>query len=337
MYCSKCGNKLTTNAKFCFSCGNEVSDQQEREERINQPTEVELGSQINNEVAHTLEDPSFVTMEQPMIEQTLPSENVEQIKLKTFVGKKYDYYNEKWKLMELKKNQQSWNWAAFFFSPIWFGYRRMYGPMFIILGLYLSFDAFFYFIEYEFSDESLFKSPIYYLQMSIAVISGLFGNYFYKKHAQKKISLVDQLHKDIPLTERFVLYKDKGGGKLSGIFAAIGTIVALAVISLSLFPTNIDIIDSVRQGEFEEFEGVTVEEAFEEFFRNTEWNLITREKNNTIVEFEGDALLHSNFVRVNIRFLVDDDYFEVQSITADGERLTPFEENELFEAIYEDY
>ena len=63
----------------------------------------------------------------------------EREELRIFVGKNADYYISKWE--EIADTKISWNWAAFLFGLLWFGYRKMYPHAFgfMIFSLLLQF------------------------------------------------------------------------------------------------------------------------------------------------------------------------------------------------------
>lgn len=70
-----------------------------------------------------------------------PNEEVSGTKaeyLAAIVGSKTPYYLPRFRRMSRNGSNLSWNWAAFFFGPYWFLYRKMYG----IGTLYLALQIF---------------------------------------------------------------------------------------------------------------------------------------------------------------------------------------------------
>ncbi len=53
---------------------------------------------------------------------------------KTFVGPNGTYYDERWRWMEWRGRNQSWNWAAALTLGGWLAYRRMYALAAVYLG-----------------------------------------------------------------------------------------------------------------------------------------------------------------------------------------------------------
>src|SRR5699024_12101678 len=92
--CSRCGTELVGDKEFCDRC---TTDEQ--------TDETDNGNE-------------FVTA------------------LKNYIGKNKDYYLKKWKLDSEGKPTKtlSMNWAGFFLTVFWAGYRKMYGLILIIFG-----------------------------------------------------------------------------------------------------------------------------------------------------------------------------------------------------------
>ena len=56
------------------------------------------------------------------------------ISTKTFVGPNGTYYDERWRLMEWRGSNRSWNWSAALSFGGWLAYRRLYGAAAIYVG-----------------------------------------------------------------------------------------------------------------------------------------------------------------------------------------------------------
>lgn len=97
--------------------------------------------------------------------------------LRLFVGEKYDdYYGKKFRRFSEGKGSITWNWAAFFFGPMWFLYRRMYllGGLLFLLALFLNLP------------------PLQFFALALALCIGLFGNVAYYKHAVRRIKNLNE-------------------------------------------------------------------------------------------------------------------------------------------------
>ena len=77
--------------------------------------------------------------------------------LMKFVGKKYPYYDAKWQ--KSKDNKPAWNFAAFFFSAFWLGYRKMYMPLAIMIGLFFLIDLILFLFNYQYDPNTWLDAP----------------------------------------------------------------------------------------------------------------------------------------------------------------------------------
>ena len=137
-------------------------------------------------------------------------------RLNGFVGEKAKTYRRKWKIHEssdfhLSKTTSfhfTWNWASFFFSTSWLGYRKMYLEVLIFSLLSLLID----FLSSGIT--SVVINIIYWFGI------GIIGNYLYLRKAKRVINSVKKLNLT-PLEELTMLRK-KGGSSIGGIFISFG-------------------------------------------------------------------------------------------------------------------
>ena len=138
--------------------------------------------------------------------------------LGAFVGaNKWEYYSRKW-------NQGiSWNWAAFFLSFFWLGYRKMYMYIFIILGLFLLYDIIIVFSGLDFGPDGT-------IGITAGVVCGLLGNYLYLMHANKEIKRVNEQQQG---SDEFVQaeLQQRGGTSWLGVLAVFGLLILYGVLS----------------------------------------------------------------------------------------------------------
>lgn len=88
-----------------------------------------------------------------------------------------EYYLKKW-----AQARPTWNWAAFFFSLWWLGYRRMYIPLITILGGFLFLHIVTALFNLDFSKiDGL-------LRLAVMISLGISGNSIYRQHAIKTIN-----------------------------------------------------------------------------------------------------------------------------------------------------
>ncbi len=146
-------------------------------------------------------------------------------------------YVEKFRKMSEKSRKISWNWAAFFVSPFWFFYRKMYkaGIAFLLImltgALVLSVPADRFNTVYEQHYEELLSEDLsderYYEIMEelkvpamqttaisgamtlLQFFCGLYGDFLYKKQAFAEIDRLKEVEADLA-AYRFLLMR-KGG------------------------------------------------------------------------------------------------------------------------------
>lgn len=196
MFCVHCGHALEVKAKFCGNCGKETNINSDDNVSKNEPSNRINMNKVNAE---------------PSYHPQTDSNGVDFTLLKQFVGEdKEHYYMNKW-----SKGDRSWNWAAFFLSFFWLGYRKMYKPIFIAIILFLIFDFVILFLPI---DETYANSGI---GIAIGMTMGFWGNYFYRNHAIKKIASIQRQYGHNPELIQHEI-KLQGGTSWLGAFGAVG-------------------------------------------------------------------------------------------------------------------
>src|SRR5699024_11165209 len=144
--------------------------------------------------------------------------------LKNYIGKNKDYYLKKWKLDSEGKPTKtlSMNWAGFFLTVFWAGYRKMYGLILIIFGDLLALDSIVYFADLTVSSG---------IGVVGRVIFGLNRNQLYYEKAKKAIEKSDGSQS--PAKE----LQDAGGtSKLGLLFTVAVFVVYIAISVFSIDP-----------------------------------------------------------------------------------------------------
>lgn len=144
-------------------------------------------------------------------------------KLKIFVGNRVDFYFKKWGNVD-HPNKQSWNWAAFFLTIFWLGYRRMYRYLFMIMGGYLALNLLIM------TTHSLllvhFINDI--VGLAIGIFLGVKGNALYLNHAKRQISAIEARNLS-PAAQNEAIQKSGGTSGL-GVFIAISLAIIFTII-----------------------------------------------------------------------------------------------------------
>ncbi len=124
--------------------------------------------------------------------------------IKLFIQKNSDYYISKWKLMAEKNSMISWNWASFFFTGLWLGYRKMifYGFLYVLASV-------------------LFSLPFlgFFLWLAAWISVGIFGNYLYGKYTYEKLKELKLLNPDERNFKTAVI--EKGGTSILDVILII--------------------------------------------------------------------------------------------------------------------
>ena len=131
------------------------------------------------------------------------------------VGTKQEYYIPKFQEMKSQNKKTSWNWVAFFFTPYWFMYRKMYGYGFATLGV-----AFLI---------SLINAPIFsLLALGGYIVMGIFANYIYMQWLEKNANQVKTMNE--PFRTQFI-QKNGGVNSTALVLTIIGWVVLSALIA----------------------------------------------------------------------------------------------------------
>ena len=114
--------------------------------------------------------------------------NVSDTEMMSYIGyKNTAYYMDKWNRYKDNEKFTSWNWPAFFFTLVWFLYRKMYVYAAILFGFNFICSAVFSALDLE--------GLANLINLGVMVASALLANQLYIKNNIKKIN---QLKKSIP-------------------------------------------------------------------------------------------------------------------------------------------
>jgi hypothetical protein len=184
MVCTSCGVERSTEAALvCQQCGN----------------------------AHFQANYKSGVMGGALSADSVPYEHDEQLAL--FVGeKKKGYYFKKWD-KEADKRKLTWNWAAYFLSIFWFGYRKMYKHIAIILSILVALDI--VTLLLNIGNMAVNRG----ITFGGAAVIGIMANSLYKKHAEKKISEINATYSN--KEQQHIALKKAGGTSWGGVGIAL--------------------------------------------------------------------------------------------------------------------
>jgi hypothetical protein len=150
-----------------------------------------------------------------------------------FVNKSKNYYLEFFDNYE-KDKKIHFNFMAFLFGLFWFLYRKMNIEafvLFIILLLETTLEKFIT-AHFELTNTDTTIGIQLVSSLTFAIFLGLFGNWIYIKHANRKILSITRIyqHDEQILKEKI---QRKGGTS----FIVIGTIIALIISTIVISKT----------------------------------------------------------------------------------------------------
>ena len=254
--CKNCGTQNENEFEYCKNCGAKL------EEQINNNSFNQSSSYNRN-----------FTYDDPIYDGVTPSE------MTLFVGKKSYDIIPKFQKMKMSGSKVSWCWPlailSFLFGPfgaaIWFFYRKVYkyawiftgiGFLFSAVSMIISFEQLNYLFDnlitalktgdmnylIEISENPIVNSSSLsqilsdiddLLNMSLAVITGVFGFYIYMNHAIDKIKFYKAENNDT----RFYQIGISSLGGVSGGMIAVGILLMIGVdIALSIIASILTIL-----------------------------------------------------------------------------------------------
>lgn len=129
------------------------------------------------------------------------------------IGTNSEYYVPRFQEIKNQKRITSWNWVAFWVTPYWFIYRKMYAYGYGILGAELIIN---------------FIPGLSSFSIGGNVALGIFANYIYMKHLENKAQVANSMSE--PFKKQYVL-KNSGTNILATILTIIGYEILVALLS----------------------------------------------------------------------------------------------------------
>jgi len=171
---------------------------------------------------------STATLDSP---RELPLE--EQVAaLQAFVGPRAEFYLRKWapRLLD-PSGETGMNWAAFFLTSFWFGYRKMYAAVAIYFGVVMLLAILLQVVFVGILKLDILPPGVnLIMNLMVSIVCGLCANSWYLAHAQRAINKAraqgledEHLH--------FVLERQGG----TSLLAAFGLTFVVGVIFVAVF------------------------------------------------------------------------------------------------------
>lgn len=235
VFCPNCGKENPASEPVCLNCGARLYNN------------AQFGFSQQPVMLPNMQNQQFSTN----VVQISPDDTIGGNKVSDtaeYVQMNAHRYIPKFYKMEKTGSKLSFNWAAFLFSPYWFFFRKMHiiGFVIMLLSLFVTgvcttdrvveasqnyYTAIEQYYAGEISNEQLaaVSSEIIRLpeivietvfSLAVKIFSGVFGNYFYKKKAEKDIAEI-KTKADTPETYRFMLFKQGG---ISGLMCGLSIV-----------------------------------------------------------------------------------------------------------------
>lgn len=217
IYCTRCGLANSTDSLFCCKCGNSLSTitnkspqhaaygQQQVQYTIQQSyysagvghNQTNDYSQPNNGYAQNYYGQTQTTNLDPELIQ--------------LIGINTEYYVPKFQEMKTQNKKNNWNWAAFWITPYWFLYRKMYGLGFgILAGAFVL---------------SLVPFLSFFL-LGGYITLGIFANYIYMNQLENKMQQAKYMNE--AMKSQFLL-KNSGTNTAVPVVTFIGFVILTAI------------------------------------------------------------------------------------------------------------
>lgn len=225
IFCTKCGAQNSVLSSFCSKCGNSL--------RATSPAPVYTQANFANINPYAYTQQNYnpqLTHTQSYQQNNYFNQNNNNYGQQSYysqsnitidndvvamVGTKQEYYIPKFQQMKSQNKKTSWNWAAFFFTPFWFMYRKMYGYGFAALGI-----AFL---------NTVISTPFFsFLLLGGYVTMGIFADYIYMQWLEKYTNQVKTISE--PFRTKFI-QKNGGVNTTALTLTIIGWVVLIGLVS----------------------------------------------------------------------------------------------------------
>lgn len=188
VFCTKCGAENSTNFSFCVKCGNSLNS-------------TSVSSVYNQQTTYAQNNYTTANIS---IDEDLAA----------LVGTNQQYYIPKFLELKSQNKKTTWNWAAFFFTPYWFMYRKMY-----VYG----FLAFYVALLINLINITIFT----FLSLGGYVAIALYADYIYMKKLEDYANHAKNIAE--PHKAQYI-QKNGGVDSTALIFSIIGWVALICII-----------------------------------------------------------------------------------------------------------
>lgn len=141
IYCTQCGAPNSQTSSFCSRCGSKLTSNIVQNQTVQNPNSYNTTPNYNQYVypqgnaQNANYGNSYTQQSNAFSGYNTYSQNINiDSDIVQLIGTKTEYYIPKFQELKQQNKKNSWNWAAFWITPYWFIYRKMYGYGYGILA-----------------------------------------------------------------------------------------------------------------------------------------------------------------------------------------------------------
>lgn len=222
VFCARCGAQNLSSSAFCGKCGNSLKTTPSapvytQVDPANTAPYAYGQQNYDSKLTYTQPQNNYYNQNSNYSQQNhyYPNNIAIDNDVVTMIGPKQEYYIPKFQQMKSQNGKTSWNWAAFFFAPYWFMYRKMYGYGFAALGVTLLVN--------------LINMPIIaLLSLGGYITVGLFADHIYMQWIEKKTNELKTMNE--PFRTQFI-QKNSGVNSAALVLTIVGWAVLIGLIT----------------------------------------------------------------------------------------------------------
>ena len=150
-----------------------------------------------------------------------PVDDTADPRLREAIGRNADYYLRRWREMDARRSTRSWNWPACLLNLYWFAWRKMWGPLALLLVAFVLLGV-------AGAAGPRAGQVTFLASIGLSFITGAFGNHLYRRKCRRLVEASSDM--EAPAAQA---YRSRHGG-VSNLALAIALVVSLALGALSV-------------------------------------------------------------------------------------------------------
>ena len=216
VFCTQCGTQNASTSSFRSHCGNRLTAVLERTPQPPVYTQANPANSNPYSYVNQQNTPYKQSSYQTGGYNTYQSYQTPDIDadVQQLVGTKTEYYIPKFQTLKADGKSASWNWAAFWVTPYWMMYRKMYGYAAAVLAA----DIIISLIGSAFLSVLAFGGYITF---------GILGNGIYMKYLEGKASQAKAMNE--PYKSQFIA-SNGGVNTTAAVLSIIGRMLLVGIL-----------------------------------------------------------------------------------------------------------